>query len=684
MLLLQKDRTYGKRLPPRTRRIVETEEGRPGKVCLYHDQGAHKGAERKFYKDGDGGQRRGGFLKQRTGSTSVSPSLSIEHVQVAQIKKNTMTVDILILGESLGQKKIVETTTLLDTGAAGKFINQNFIQNQKIETKELKYPIEVFNVDGTPNKWGTIMKYTQLDLTINGQMWTHNLLVTGLGKQKIILEYLWFKQTNPDINWKECTLTWRTKQDERKPTPKPTIKNEIDPEDWKNYTVNLIEELDNKQIGNAVLLSYIEEAKSKVWINAKTGIAMELAIKENEKKADLLVEKLIPEDIHNFLDVFDNNKANWFPESNVWDHKIDMKEGFEPKSFKNYNLTLEEQKKLDKFLDENLEKGYIRLSQSPQASPFFFVKKKDGRLGPCQDYWYLNDWTVKDAYPLPPISEIIDKLKGAKYFSKFDVQWGYNNVWIPSGDEWKAAFKTNWGLYKPTVMFFGMCNSLATFQAMMDKIFKKEIEENLIIVYMDDILAFSKTIDGLKEIEQIILEKAWEYNLYFKAKKCKFRKPKIEYLGPVVEEGKLAMDPAKLKGILDWPAPKTVKEVRSFIGFGKFYRCFVKGFSHLAHPLHDLLKKEKESVWSEECQESFDQLKKWFTEEPVLMMPDYSKPSQIQVDSLLFATGGILTQMNINGDRHPCAYLSKSLTKEQRNYDTGDRELLAIVQALKG
>ena len=135
------------------------------------------------------------------------------------------------------------------------------------------------------------------------------------------------------------------------------------------------------------------------------------------------------------------------------------------------------------------------------ASPFFFVKKKDGRLRPCQDYRYLNDWTVKNAYPLPLISEIMDKLKGARYFSKFDVRWGYNNVQIRSGDEWKAAFKTNRGLYKPTVMFFGMCNFPATFQAMMDKIFKKEIEGDLIIVYMDNVLAFSKMIDGLKKIE---------------------------------------------------------------------------------------------------------------------------------------------------------------------------------------
>jgi Retroviral aspartyl protease len=151
MLPLQKDRTYGKELPTETGKIIKAEGG-SGKICLHHDQGAYKGTEGKFYENGHGRQGRGEYLKWRTGSTLVSPSLSTKHVQVAQIKKNTMTVDILILGKSLGQKKSIETTTLLDTGAGGKFIDQNFVQNQKIETRELKYPIKVFNVDGTPNK----------------------------------------------------------------------------------------------------------------------------------------------------------------------------------------------------------------------------------------------------------------------------------------------------------------------------------------------------------------------------------------------------------------------------------------------------------------------------------------------------------------------------------------------------
>jgi len=236
------------------------------------------------------------------------------------------------------------------------------------------------------------------------------------------------------------------------------------------------------------------ESESNIWINAKTTTSQLLHQTHGEKKKDVLLKEQIPEEYHEFLDVFDEKEADRFPEERIWDHKIKLKDGFVPKSFKNYNLTPIEQVELDKFLKENLEKGYIRPSQSPMASPFFFVSKKDaGKLRPCQDYRYLNEWTIKNAYPLPLISEIIDKLKGARYFTKLDVRWGYNNIRIKKGDEWKAAFKTNRGLYKPMVMFFGMCNSPATFQAMMDSIFNDMISDSLIIVYMDECLSLKKT-----------------------------------------------------------------------------------------------------------------------------------------------------------------------------------------------
>jgi Reverse transcriptase (RNA-dependent DNA polymerase) len=247
---------------------------------------------------------------------------------------------------------------------------------------------------------------------------------------------------------------------------------------------------------------------------------MELAIEENSKKTDKTDKQLVLVEYHEYLDIFSKEKAHCFPKSRPWDHKIEMKEGFKPKSFKNYNLTLAEQIELDKFLKKNLEKGCIRPSQSPMASLFFFVSKKDGKLRPCQDYQYLNDLMVKNSYPLPLILEMMDKLKGAKYFTKLDVCWGYNNVQIRKGDKWKVAFKTNKGLFKPTVMFFGMCNSPATFQAMMDDIFMTMIDNRLVIVYMDDIFIFADTKEELERITKLVLERLWEHDLFLKAKKC--------------------------------------------------------------------------------------------------------------------------------------------------------------------
>ena len=308
------------------------------------------------------------------------------------------------------------------------------------------------------------------------------------------------------------------------------------------------------------------------------------------------------------------------------------------------------------------------------ASPFFFVSKKDGRLRPTQDYRYLNNWTIKNAHPLPLISDIMDKIKasGAKYFTKFDIRWGYNNVRIKEGDQWKAAFKTNIGLFEPTVMFFGLCNSLATFQAMMNDILKDELNDGWVIVYMDDILIYSKTKEGLEEMTKRVLQRLHENDLYLKPAKCEFCKTRIEYLGLIIEEGKMSMDPGKLKGIREWPVPKNVKQVRSWLGFGNFYQKFIRGFSHLAQPLNQLLKKDQPFIWTDEAQQAFDDMKKRFMEEPVLIMPDQTKPFQIECDTSKWASGAVLTQLDINGDRHPCAFISRTFSPTEWNYEIYD------------
>ena len=233
-------------------------------------------------------------------------------------------------------------------------------------------------------------------------------------------------------------------------------------------------------------------------------------------------------------------------------------------------------------------------------------------------------------------------------------------------------------------MFFGMCNSPATFQSMMDMTFEDIIERAYTVIYMDDIMNLSNNLDTLEKLDKDVLWQLQENNLYLKLTKCEFKKTKIKYLGMVITEGKISMDLVKLKGIQDWPAPTTVKAVQSFLGFGNFYRKFINKFSELAAPLNGLLKKDKTFDWTPECQESFDTLKQWFTAEPVLMMPDQSRPFQIEADTSKYASGAILTQMDSNGDRHPIAYFSKTFNNTEQNYEIYDRELLGVIRALKG
>ena len=195
-------------------------------------------------------------------------------------------------------------------------------------------------------------------------------------------------------------------------------------------------------------------------------------------------------------------------------------------------------------------------------------------------------------------------------------------------------------------MFFGMCNSPVTFQSMMDSIFIVKIEDGVTIVYMDNILIYVTTCELLEKYTKQILQKLWDHDLFLKAKKCEFGKTKLEYLGLIVEEGKLLMDPVKVKGFADWPVPKSVKEVQSFLGFGNFYRKFIAKFSTLAAPFNNLLKKDTPFEWTDKEQHFFNELKQWLTSSPVLMMPDQTKPFQIKSDASKSTSGAALTQLD--------------------------------------
>jgi len=247
--------------------------------------------------------------------------------------------------------------------------------------------------------------------------------------------------------------------------------------------------------------------------------ATQLAIKDGPKKP---LEELILTKFMKYQKVFNETSAQRLPERHAWDHAIELKPGSKRKDCRIYCLTPDEMKALKEFLDEHMKWGTIHRSTAPVASPFFFIQKKGGSLRPVQDYRALNEVMVKDAYPLPLIPDLINKLQSARYFTKFDVRWGYNNIRIKEGDEHKAAFKTPLGLYEPMVMFFSLCNSPATFQRFMNMIFKALIESGHVVVYMDDILIFAKDLATLDYYTRLVLETLMAYDLYLKPKKCTF------------------------------------------------------------------------------------------------------------------------------------------------------------------
>ena len=263
-----------------------------------------------------------------------------------------------------------------------------------------------------------------------------------------------------------------------------------------------------------------------------------------------------------------------------------------PQKEKVYPLSREEREEVREFVKEQLRKRYIRLSKSPQMAPVFFVGKKDGKKRMVQDYQYLNEWTVKNNYPLPLISDILENI-GTKVFTKMDLRWEYNNVRIKEGDEWKAAFMTPEGSFELTVMFFGLTNSPATFQAMMNKLLRDLTNTGKVAVFIDDVIVGTETEEGHDKLVAEVVKRLKENDLYVKPEKCKWKVREMKFLGVVMGLEGIKMEKKKVKGVLEWPTPKCVKDVQKFLGLANYYRQFIEGFATVARPLHDLVKKDK-------------------------------------------------------------------------------------------
>src|SRR5215467_10927235 len=477
-----------------------------------------------------------GFLTRESDISTVTIDAppSFEYALSAiNIPKNSSNSFIFLPIELYTEKTTPTTVTaLIDSGSQDNFIDKKYIKEHGLIEQPLDQPIILRYADGSTPPEATVRSVTNLDTIINGQPCEIRTLVTKLKGKDIILGTPFLEQHNPDIDWKERTFTWRNEKfpellrSMNRPADKSNFalnylitmsENLISETEWTNNPTEYytppenLEEYSITEEVNRIIATPLE-------LNYKTTTAGELASKRQKISSD------IPNKFRMYSKVFSEKESTRFPPSRIYDHKIDLKDSFKPISFKPYKLNPKETQELKTFIDENLKRGYIRESESPMASPFFFVGKKDGKLRPCQDYRYLNEHTIKNAYPIPLITTIMDKLEGAKYFTKLDIRQGYNNIRIHDGDQWKAAFKTPFGLFEPTVMFFGMTNSPATFQHMMNTIFAKMIDKNQIVVYMDDILIFSPTLKELNQRTHQVLQTLQENDLYLKPEKCEFEK----------------------------------------------------------------------------------------------------------------------------------------------------------------
>jgi hypothetical protein len=317
-----------------------------------------------------------------------------------------------------------------------------------------------------------------------------------------------------------------------------------------------------------------------------------------------------------FPDVFPEDLSG-MPSDRDVEFVIELQPGTAPLPRRPYKMTPKELAELKVQLNELLDKGYIRPSSSPWGCPALFMKKKDQSLRLCVDYRPLNAVTVKNKYPLPRIDNLFDQLAGAKVFSKVDLHSGYHQIKIRLEDVPKTAFSTRYGLYECLIMSFGLTNAPAHFMYLMNSVFIPELDK-FVVVFIDDILIYCKSEEEHAQHLQIILRRLRDHQLYAKLSKCAFWLKEVSFLGHVISAEGIAVDPSKVQEVLDWKSPKSVTQIRSFLGLAGYYRRFVPNFSKIAKPMTQLLEKEAKFKWSPHCEDAFLTLKKLLTTAPVL------------------------------------------------------------------
>ncbi|KAH0604494.1 uncharacterized protein H6S33_006871, partial [Morchella sextelata] len=569
------------------------------------------------------------------------PPVSV--ISAAAVSEDKMSEDSLVVTCSVSQNldSFIPTYALIDTGASGyAFIDESFVRHNNLTMTRLKVPRQVDVMDGRPIESGTITHIVNVSLDIHGHRETASCFVTKLGHYPIVMGIPWMRRHDVTIRPKKNLLVFDSQSCCQHCSLSGTTVT------VHGISVPLPEH-------HTVVVSAVEKSTTDV-------------------------KQLVPKEFHHRLPMFKEYDASVLPPHRPsHDIEIILEEGKRPPYGPIYGLSQTELKALRKYLDENLPKGFIRASKSPAGAPILFVKKSDGTLRLCVDYRGLNAITVKNRYPLPLLKETLAKLSKAQYYTKLDLRWGYNQIRVAEGDEWKTAFRTRYGHFEYTIMPFGLANAPATFQHWINDILRPYLDQ-FVTAYLDDILIYSETLSEYKDHVQKVLKVLDENHVHLKPEKCEFMVQETKYLGLILTPDGNRMDPKKVVDVLEWSTPRNLHDVQVFLGFANFYRRFILKYSKIVAPLTALTKKNIKFEWTDERDEAFQTLKKMFTTAPILMHFDPDRKIVVETDASDYISAGILSQRDDEGILHPVAFFSKKHCPAECNYEIYDKELLAV------
>jgi hypothetical protein len=515
----------------------------------------------------------------------------------------------------------------------------------------------------------------------------------------VVLGHNWLTRYNPLIDWVLGSIQFRTPHELELPSRRAlveenssyqTLSTPVTPHSEEPSPAlrnNPLEQFEKSSLlSHPVPISVISAAAFIVARRQKGSQVFTLQPHSldqvKEKAAEVSSPDLsqIPLDYHAYADVFNNSLSSKLAEHWPYDMKINLEEGTSPPLGLIYSLSETEMVALQKFLAENLKSGFIAPSRSPHGAPILFVKKKDGSLRLCVDYQRLNRVTKKDRYPLPLITDLLDAPAKAHVYTKLDMKHAYYLVRIAEGDEYKTTFRTKYGSFEWRVMPFGLMNAPAVFQQFVNDIFADMLDIS-VVLYLDDILIYSDNMEDHKKHVQEVLHRLRHHGLYCTLSKSEFHKDTVEFLEYVLSPNGLSMSEKKIRTILDWPVPRKVKDIQSFLGFANFYRRFIQGYSNITVPLTRLTRAKVPWNFDEKCMKAFEALKKAFTTAPILTHWIPNRPIMVETDASDYAIAAILSIQLDDSLYHPVAFLSRTLHKAELNYDIHDKELLAIFEA---